>query len=339
MTRPWFDERLRTRTLDIVGIENALLDLLVRASDDHIVELGLNKGTMKLVEREEQLTILQAVDGMAPEVQSGGSCANVLRNLARLGAHTSYSSAVGRDVYGQAFTKDLEDFKVRNRCSELEQGATGTSVILVTPDGERTMNTHLGACRDYAPEHVPHRDIEDSRIFFTTAYIWDTPNQIEAIEAALATARQAGCRVALDLADPFAVDRSRQTIHRLLEEGLDLLFANADEARIMTGLEPHDAARALAEKVGIVAVKVGADGALIASGDTTIEIDAHKVTVVDTTGAGDCFAAGFLYGIVRDLPLENCGHIAAAMAADVITHMGVRLSEGIVERIHSLETA
>ncbi|MEM1246057.1 MAG: adenosine kinase [Acidobacteriota bacterium] len=337
MSKHWFDGDLRERGLDIVGIENALLDLLVRAEDSVIDQLGLSKGTMKLVDREEQAAILETVGDLSPEVQSGGSCANVLRNVARLGSRASYSSAVGSDAYGDAFTGDLGDHAVRNRCAVLDTGATGTSVILVSPDGERTMNTHLGACRDYSPPHVPHEDIKDCRIFFTTAYIWDTPNQIEAIEAALATARGAGCKIALDLADPFAVDRSRDTIHALLDQGLDLVFANADEARIMTGMEPREAVRALAEKVDVAAVKIGADGALISSGDTTIEIDAHPVDVVDTTGAGDCFAAGFLHGMIRDLPLETCGHIAAALAADTITHMGVRLSDGIEDRVRELE--
>ena len=338
MSKHWFDGDLRDRGLDIVGIENALLDLLVRAEDDVIDRLGLSKGTMKLVDREEQAAILEAVGDLSPEVQSGGSCANVLRNVARLGSRASYSSAVGADAYGEAFTGDLGDHAVRNRCAVLESGATGTSVILVSPDGERTMNTHLGACRDYSAPHVPHDDIKDSRIFFTTAYIWDTPNQIEAIEAAHrhgARSRTACSHV--DLADPFAVDRSRDTIHTLLDAGLDLVFANADEARIMTGMEPRDAVRALAEKVDVAAVKIGADGALISSGDTTIEIDAHPVDVVDTMGAGDCFAAGFLHGLIRDLPLETCGHIAAALAADTITHMGVRLSDGIEDRVRELE--
>ena len=337
MSKHWFNDELRSRSLDIVGIENALLDLLVRASDEDIGRLGLSRGTMKLVERAEQAAILEAVGGLQPEIQSGGSCANVLRAVARLGAKASYSSAVGSDAYGEAFTDDLDQHKVRDRCAVLDSGATGTSVILVSPDGERTMNTHLGACRDYAPAHVPHEDLRDTRIFFTTAYIWDTPNQIDAIEAAMATAREAGCKIALDLADPFAVDRSRTTIHELLDAGLDLVFANAEEARIMTGLEPHAAVKELAKKVDVAAVKIGADGALVASGDTTIEIDAHPVDVVDTTGAGDCFAAGFLHGLIRELPLETCGHIASALAADTITHMGVRLSDGIEDRIRALE--
>ncbi len=336
MSRHWFSEDLKSRPLDLVGIENALLDLLVRTQDDTIADLGLTKGTMKLVDREEQAAILEAVGEFSPEVQSGGSCANVLRNVARLGAHASYSSAVGKDSFGRAFTDDLLSHEVKDRCAVLDDGATGTSVILVSPDGERTMNTHLGACREYAAAHVPHEDIRGARMFFTTAYIWDTPNQIEAIEAALGTARAAGCRIALDLADPFAVDRSRDTIVDLLDHGVDVVFANSEEARIMTGLEPREAARALAQKVDVAAVKIGADGALVCSGDLTLEIDAHPVDVVDTTGAGDCFAAGFLHGLIRELDLETCGRMAAMLAADTITHMGVRLSDGIEQRIAAL---
>ena len=333
----FFDPNPRPRGLDITGIENALLDLLVRTEDHVIEEMGLAKGTMHLVEKSEQARILDYIGNLTPETQAGGSCANALRTVARLGAKVSYSSAVARDAAGDAFIAGLLENGVTDRCARLDSGATGTSVILVSPDGERTMNTHLGVCRSYSPEHVPHQDIRDSRMFFTTAYIWDTPNQIEAIEAALASAREAGCRIALDLADPFAVERSRDTLRGHLESGLDLIFANAEEARILTGLQAEEAVEQIARSVRVAVVKDGPKGAYIASGDSRVHIPAHQVAVVDTTGAGDCFAAGFLYGLIRELPLEICGKIANELAADTITHMGVKLSADIESRVEKIE--
>lgn len=323
------------RRFDITGIENALLDLLVHVDDPHLEQLGLVKGTMRLVEIAEQRLILDSLGGLEPEIEPGGSCANVLRAAALLGARTCYSSAVGRDTFGEAFALGLEEHGVVDRCATVD-GDTGTSVILVSPDGERTMNTHLGVCRSYSRVHVPEEDVCSSRMFFTTAYIWDTPNQIEAIEHALALARSNGARLAVDLADPFAVDRSRDILHRHLEEGFDVVFANGEEGRMMTDLPPAAAARKIAERTTIAVVTDGVNGAYIASGEEEIHVPARRVEVVDTTGAGDCFAAGFLAGLVRGLPLRTCGELATLLASDTITHFGVKLSPDIPERVPEL---
>ena len=327
--------------LEVTGIENAILDLLVRVEDRHLDEMGLDKGIMKLVSADEQRAILDHVlhrDGevLEPEIEAGGSCANVLRAASRLGVETSYSSAVAHDDTGRLFEHGLEASRVRNRLARLD-GVTGTSVILITPDGERTMNTHLGVCRNYRAEHVPEDDIRRSRIFFTTGYIWDTPNQIDAIEHAIGIARDAGALLAIDVADPFAVARSRDHLMRHKEHGFDILFANAEEARMMTGLEPEAAARELSETIEVVAVKDGVRGAWVRRGEEVHHVPAHRVDVVDTTGAGDCFAAGFLYGMLRDLPIRTCCELGIEMAADTITHLGVKLSPDVRTRLQAIE--
>ncbi len=324
--------------LDITGVENAILDFLVRAEDSDLEALALDKGIMKLVDTDEQATILEHVGNLEPEIEAGGSCANVLRVAARFGCRCSYSSATGLDLNGSLFGQELEKAGVKNRVAHAD-GVTGTSVILVTPDGERTMNTHLGVCRGYLPEHLPLDDIRHSRIFFTTGYMWDTPNQIEAIELALETARETGCKLAVDLADPFAVNRSRKILHRHLEEGLDVLFSNAEEARILTDLRADEATREMARTVDVAVVTDGANGAFIGHRDELIHIEAHNVTVVDTTGAGDCFAAGFLAGLIRREPLELCGELATLLASDTIGHLGVKLSYDIEARVEKLLTS
>ncbi len=326
--------------LEITGIENAILDLLVRVEDRQLDEMGLDKGIMKLVTADEQEAILDHVlnrngQVLQPEIEAGGSCANVLRAASLLGVAASYSSAVASDDTGRLFERGLDASRVRNRLARID-GVTGTSVVLVTPDGERTMNTHLGVCRQYRPEHVPEDDIRRSRIFFTTGYIWDTPNQIDAIERAIEVARGAGARLAIDLADPFAVRRSRDHLLRHRENGFDILFANAEEARMLTGLGPEHAARELAQTIDVVAVKDGVRGAWVRRGGETHHVPARRVDVVDTTGAGDCFAAGFLYGLLRELPVRTCCEIGIAMAADTIGHLGVKLSPDIRERLAAI---
>ena len=336
---PFLTPALQSRPIDVCGIENAILDLLLLTDDATVASLGLHKGTMRLVETEEQARILEAVRGLDPEVEAGGSCANVLRVASLAGAVTSYSSAVGFDGNGDAFVEALARCAVRDHVARVD-GRTGTSVILVTPDGERTMNTHLGVCRQYRPEFVPLDEIRSSKVFFTTGYIFDTPNQIRAIETAFDAARGAGVRIALDLADRFVMERSREHLERQFALGIDLLFANAEESRALTGLDAPRAARELSKRVAIASVTEGAQGAYIGAGGEVEHVPARRVEVVDTTGAGDCFNAGFLRGLVGGLPLYACGELATLLAAETITHLGVKLGAGVIEaaRAMSCET-
>ncbi len=320
----WNHER-EERAFDICGVENAILDFLVKVDDSRLGELGLTKGTMKLVDTDEQAVILEHVGGMEPDIEAGGSCANVLRMASRMGCRTSYSSAVGPDLHGSLFSYELNEAGVKDRLA-MVKGATGTSVVLVSDDGERTMNTHLGVCREYGKEHLPEADIRDCRIFFTTGYMWDTPNQIEAIEMALSKAHEAGAKVAVDLADPFAVDRSKDRLSELIRDGMDVVFANTEEGRMMTGFGARDAAIAMARTVEISVVTDGGNGSYIASGNQVIHVPSIPTKVIDTTGAGDCYAAGFLAGLAHGKSLRRCGEIATLMASDAIAHVGVRLS-------------
>lgn len=317
--------------IDVTCVENALVDVLVQASDESLRALSLQKGIMKLVDVGEQARLLEAVAAHAPAVEMGGAGANVIRGLATLGATTSYSSAVGPDAYGRAFVERVDALGIRNRLARVD-AKTGTSVILVTPDGQRTMNTHLGACRSYREEFLPLDDIRQSRWFFSTAYMWDTPGQVVAVERAMRAAKEAGVRRALDVADPFAVDRSGDAIRLLMADGLDVIFANSDEAEMLTGMRGAAAAGELRRSVPIAVVKDGKDGAYVGHDDGVLFVPARTVRVVDTTGAGDMFAAGFLYGLVRGKSLEQCGALATLLASDNIQTLGVRLSADIAER-------
>lgn len=336
MTSTFFSADQRTRPLDVTAMENALVDLLVRAEDSDLKELGMKKGVMQLVEAGAQVRVLANLGKLTTQVELGGSAANALRGIAVLGGRTSYSSAVGYDTYGKVFSDRLEELAILNRLAVVEGGDTGTCLVVVTPDGERTMNTHLGACRSYKKDHLPLEDIKRSKIFFTTGYVWDTPNQIEAVESAIRAAVNSNAKVALDIADPFVVARSGDAIREHMNGTISLFFANAEEARMLVGCKGADAARILGEKVEIAVVKDGANGAYIAHQGKVIHVPTERVNVVDTTGAGDMFAAGFMYGLTREYPLEVCGKIATILASDTITHLGVRLSPNVCERVKAL---
>ncbi len=331
----FFNNAQKSRNIDVCSIENALIDLLVRAENTDLKELGMQKGVMQLVDSETQVRALANLGKLTTEVELGGSAANALRGMAILGAKTSYSSAIGRDKNGQAFSNRLEELSILNRLSVVE-GETGSCLVVVTPDGERTLNTFLGACRMYRKEFIPESDILNSKVFFTTGYVWDTENQVHAIEHALQVAQKGDVKIALDVADPFVVSRSGDRIRQLLKGMVSLVFANAEEAQMLVGLKGEKAAEFIGRDVEIAVIKDGAGGAYIANKDQVLHVPAPKVNVRDTTGAGDMFAGGFMFGLTQGLSLATCGAIATTLAADTITHMGVRLSADIPERVRKI---
>jgi sugar/nucleoside kinase (ribokinase family) len=335
MTVHLMTPEIRSRKLDVTSIENALVDMLVRGTENDLKTLQLVKGTMKLVDTLEQERVLGQVGSLKPEVEVGGSAANVLRALAILGGSASYSSVVGEDAYGKAFADRLKHLSIKSRLV-FEKGQTGTCVVVVTEDGERTLNTHLGVCTSYHFRHVPKDDIADSKIFFTTGYAWDTQNQKDAIRHAIAHATESGSLVALDVADAFVVERSGAEIRAVLEESVDIAFANSKESAILTGATGAEGARRLGEWVRLAIVKDGADGSCISYQGDLIHVPAPAVKVTDTTGAGDFYAGGFLFGLCRGLPIEVCGAIATCLGSDTVTHLGVRHSHDIVERVRSI---
>jgi sugar/nucleoside kinase (ribokinase family) len=206
---------------------------------------------------------------------------------------------------------------------------TGTSVILITPDKERTMNTHLGACREYGKEDLPREMVENSSIFYFTGYMWDTESQKEAAKEAMRVARAEAVKVAFDVADPFAVQRYREDFLSLIGGAVDILFANAHEARILTGCGTEDCARSLGAMCPLVVIKNGEAGSFISHEGRIETVASLKTAVRDTTGAGDNFAAGFLYGLVKGYPVEVCGRVASFVASKTIEKVGAQAPENI----------
>lgn len=331
---------------DVVGICNALVDILVEAQDHDLHDLGLNKGIMHLVDSDRQMLVLrhfsqrlnagqELLDSVHAQIELGGSALNAIRTLAALGMKTVFAGMVGNDGYGQKIVNRMRQLGINERLGQTTED-TGSCVILITPDGERTMNTHLGASRLYDERHIPTDDIKQSKIVHFCGYQWDTEGQKRGIRKGIDVAKQHETLVSFDVADPFVVGRNRDEFINVITHDADVVFANREEAQMLWGASAQEAAAKIAATGAIAVIKLGADGALIQQGDRTYQISPVPTRVVDSTAAGDMFAAGFLYGLSKGKPLDVCGKIAATAASDVISRVGAVVSEQALKTIRSL---
>ena len=318
--------------LDVLGIGNAIVDVLAQADEAFIASHGIARGTMTLVDAGAADALYAA---MGPGVEvSGGSCANTMAGAASFGARAAYIGKVRDDQLGTIFARDLRAAGVAFATSPAQDGpATARCLILVTPDGERTMCTYLGACVELGPEDVDEALVASAAVTSLEGYLWDPPRAKEAFRKAMAAAGAAGRRVALTLSDPFCVDRHREEFRALVDGEVDVLFAN--EAEIISLMEAGSLEEAIAGVAGrceIVAITRSERGSLILAGDERHDVPAAPVErVVDTTGAGDLYAAGFLHGLARGLDLPTCGRLGSLAAAEVISHFGARPEVGLAE--------
>lgn len=323
--------------LDAVGVGNALVDVLSFESDDFIEQHGLTKGAMTLIDAA-QAESLYASMGSTVEM-SGGSAANTLAGLASLGGRAGFLGRVHDDTLGSVFGHDIRavgvEFPGRAASSGLP---TGRCLIVVSPDGERTMNTFLGAASELGPEDVHEALIARAQVTYLEGYLFDQDAAGEAFHKAAAAAHAAGRRVALTLSDSFCVERFLEPFRALVERTVDVLFGNHDELCLLYETDNLEDAMAHAEKhCDLVAVTRGAEGALISARGVRTSVAAAPVAkVVDTTGAGDLFAAGFLYGLTRDLDADRCGKLGAACAGEVIGHVGARPETSLAELVAPL---
>ena len=310
---------------DIVGIGNAIVDVLTHSDEDFLERNGLVKGSMTLVDGDRSQSIYQ---GMGPGVEvSGGSAANTIAGAAALGARVAYVGKVRDDQLGEFFAHDIRAAGVDFSVPPATDGApTARCMVMVTPDAHRTMATYLGASTELAPEDIDTALFADAAITYLEGYLWDPPKAKAAMRVAIDAARAHGRTVALTLSDSFCVERHRDEFVHLLDDDLGLLFAN--EAEIMSMMQVDDvwdAVTAVQGRCPVVVITRSEQGCLVVTPDEVIEVPSHHVDrVVDTTGAGDLFASGFLYGITRGWNLEACARAGAATAAEVISHFGAR---------------
>jgi sugar/nucleoside kinase (ribokinase family) len=311
---------------DVLGIGNAIFDVLVRTDEKFLADHGMTKGGMSLIDEARAASIYRDM-GPATEM-SGGSAANTIVGIANLGARTAYVGKVRDDQIGRLYTHDIRAAGVAFETRPAANGpATGCSYILVTDDGERTMNTYLGAAQELMPSDIDAAEIAASKIVYLEGYLWDPKSAKEAFVKAATIAHGAGREVALTLSDSFCVDRYRDEFLELMRKGtVDLVFANEAELHSLYQTSDFDTAlQALRVDVKLGVVTRSEKGCVVASKDGVVAVPAFPIEkVVDTTGAGDLFAAGFLFGLVRNSGYENAGRLGALAAAEVIQHIGAR---------------
>ena len=311
--------------LDVVGIGNAIVDVVAQAPDALLAEEGLPKGSMTLIDAA-RADALRAQMGPAVEV-SGGSTANTMVGVARLGGAAGYVGKVRDDAAGAVFRRDIEAAGVRFPTPAAAEGAaTARCLIFVTPDAQRTMNTHLGACIELGPADIDPDFIARARLLYMEGYLWDPPAAKEAFRKALGIAHAAGGRVCLSLSDSFCVERHRAELRDLVANEIDVLFANEDEAMTLYEVGDFESALAAARAdCAIAALTRSARGSVVAGAGAVHTIAAAPIDrLVDTTGAGDLYASGFLAGLARGFDLARCGRLAALAAGEIIGHYGAR---------------
>lgn len=312
-------------SFDVLGIGNAIVDILAYAEDALVDELELSRGSMTLID-EERSAFLYRRMGPAREV-SGGSCANTIAAVASLGGRGAYIGRVRDDQLGSVFSHDVRASGVTFRSRPSPTGpATATSMIFVTPDGQRTMNTYLGACVELGPDDVDAELVAGSSVTYLEGYLWDRPEAKAACRKAAAICHEAGKTLALTLSDAFCVDRWRDEFRALVENEVDILFANESEITSLYQVADFDAAlQEVRRHVHFAALTRGPKGSVVLRGEEVHVIDAvPPARVLDTTGAGDLYAAGFLRGLTMGLPLAVCGRLGSACAAEIIAQYGAR---------------
>lgn len=308
----------------VLCIGNAIVDIFARVEDDFLEAHDRIKGSMMLVDAE---TSARIYDAMPPAVErSGGSAGNTAAGIASLGGRAAYIGKVHADQLGTVFRHDIRAIGVHYETEPATEGApTATSMILVTPDAQRTMSTYLGACGELALADIDESVVARADVTYIEGYMWDRDNQKEAVLKAMDVAHEHGKLVSLSLSDSFCVDRFRAEFVELVEGRVDILFANEAEIKSLYETDTfEEAMERLRPHVKLAALTRSEKGSVVLSQDGMVEVAAHPASVIDTTGAGDLYAAGFLFGYTSGKSLEDCARLGGLAAAEVISHLGAR---------------
>ena len=310
---------------DVVGIGNALVDVIAHADETFIAQQELVKGSMTLIETDRAVSLYRAL-GSAVEM-SGGSAANTMCGIASFGGRAAYIGKVCDDELGRVFGHDLRAVGITFRPGAPEADVpTGRCIIVVTPDAERTMNTYLGVSSLLCPPDIDEATVAAGKVLYMEGYLYDRPEAKEAFRAAARVAHANGREVSLTLSDSFCVDRHRNDFRGLVADEVDILFGNEDELMSLYEVTTFEAAvAAVRADCALAVITRGPSGSVIITGGGVISVAAEDVErVLDTTGAGDLFASGFLYGYTNGKSLEECGRLGSLAAAEVISHVGAR---------------
>lgn len=304
---------------------NALVDVLVKITNEKLLDkFELPKGSMQLVDKDKSQSLIHAMKGMDFEIASGGSAANTINGLANLGVACGYVGKIHHDEFGEIFTKDMTS---KGICAILFNGSqdTGIATTLISEDSQRTFATYLGAAVELSPDDLKEEQFEGYDYFHIEGYLVQNH---ELIETAVKMARKSGMKVCIDMASYNVVEDNLDFLKSLVKDYVDIVFANEEEAKAFTGKEPAEALEEISENCEIAVVKVGAKGSLVKRGDEKVQVDAIKANPVDTTGAGDLYAAGFLYGMANNYSLDKCAALGGLLGGNVIEVIGPKMNDG-----------
>ena len=312
---------------DVLGLGNAIMDFLVEVEDSILAELNLKKGEMTLVEEEKAQEIFSLFNkkNLKVEQAPGGSCANAIRGIAFLGGKSILSAKVGNDAHGQCYIDEIQKSGVVSKIGKHSKKKTGQALAFITPDAQRTFSVHLGAAIEFYKDDFLEEDIQQSKVLHLEGYQLEGV-AAEAVLQAMELARKHGTKVSLDLADPGIVRRNKQFLQRVVQDYVDILFANEEEVREFT--TEGDALQELEKYGTLCVVKLGVKGSIILQEGKRTTIPSFPAKAIDTTGAGDSYAAGFLYGYCHDWSMEEAGKLGSLFASKMVEQKGVRM-EGL----------
>lgn len=312
--------------MDVIGVGNALVDFQVHVDDATLAELRYAKGIMTLVDVDSQRQVLEKVHAATTTRCAGGSAANTMMGIADMGGRASYICKVADDAIGRFFLEDMEHRGVTTHSQPSSGGQSGTCVVLISADAQRTMLTNLAVSATLSPDDVTADQLRGAKYLYVEGYLFaGEPTRAAAIKA-IETAKSLGIKVAFTVSDPFLIQYHKDEFWSLIEGPVDLLFCNLEEARALTG--HHDAlacAQEIHQHADNVALTLGPNGSLLMHGGESIPIEGVSVKAIDTTGAGDMYAAGILYGVTNGLTWKQAGHLASHAAARIVSQMGARL--------------
>nr|WP_185153881.1 adenosine kinase [Dysgonomonas sp. 520] len=310
--------------MKILGIGNALVDVLVLLKNDNILEeMKFPKGSMQLIDDYMFTKLNLSIANSEKLIASGGSASNTIAAMGRLGVDTGFIGKVGTDFYGNYFKEDLVRCGTKSHLI-VEDAVSGVATTLISPDGERTFGTYLGIAANLKPEDLKPEQFEGYDYFYIEGYL---VQNLDLIRKAIELAKKAGAKIIWDMASYNVVEGSRDFLFEIIPEHIDIIFANEEEAKALLNVEVEEALSILSKQVELIIIKEGAKGSWIQRGDEKISIATNKISRIDTTGAGDWYAAGFLYGLANDFSLELCGKIGNFLAENIIQVVGARFSE------------
>jgi sugar/nucleoside kinase (ribokinase family) len=313
---------------DVFGVGNSLVDIQAHVSDAVLARLDYAKGIMTLVDGDTQQQVLGLLGDVDTHRCAGGSAANTVVGVADFGGKAAYCGKTARDELGEFFLSDMREMGVAIDVSPADDGSTGTCVVLITDDAQRTMLTSLGASATLSPDDIDPEEIKQAKYVYVEGYLFAGEPTRSAALRAMQLAKAHGVKVAFTVSDPFLIQYHKDEFWKLIEGPVDLLFCNLEEARALTGkYDPLDCAHEIHQHAENVALTFGADGSLLMHAGESIPIDGVSVEAVDTTGAGDMYAAGILYGITNGLTWKQSGHLASHAAARVVSQLGARLRQ------------